>query len=542
MKTSETNYTRHLLPASMAKKHFLDTFKQSFTVKEVLNTSENFTLLDSFDWGLYNSGYIAIRVPDNRMIFWSQNDLLDPELSQIIENSSAKSKFWWDFFAPETDKAETSNSNIKKILKKALKLRALSPVYKGILKTQQFNLQDDEGKVLVFCQLVSIHAENSPRMPIIRQARLIPVTGYNNEHDKAIQLIQDLGGFVPTLEPLDSLMNALGITPQPYTIKPNFPMPAETPARQAISSIISIMLDKQRITEPGIIKDIDTEFLHHFRVALRMVRAAVAQLKVAFPEQDVIILKERFGTLARNTNHLRDIDVFILEKERYMNLLPESLRHGLLPMFDDFEKDRSTEVKRVAKWLSGKAYKQEINKLQALFVNGYTAVETEWSQKPSIELAVKKIQKRYKVIQKAASTISHDTPDDDIHSIRIDCKKLRYLLYFFGELFDKKQVKVAALHLKSLQDRLGTFNDLSVQGKFLEQYLYDIEHKANKDILLIASLGGLISTLHALQIQEREHCIKELAIFSNKQNRILFKNTFVNNTDSPELLKQESTI
>ena len=542
MKTLNTNYTRHLLPASMAKKHFLDAFKQSFTVKEVLNTSENFTLLDSFDWGLYNSGYIAMRLTNNRISFWKQNDLLDPELSQSIDNVSAKSKFCWDFFASENTETEAAAENIKKILKKALKLRALSPVYKGILKTQQFNLQDDEGKILVFCQLISIHAEDSPRIPVMRQARLIPVTGYENEHNKAIELIESLGGFIPTFTPLDSLMSALGITPQPYTIKPNFPIPAAMPARQAISSIISIMLEKQRITEPGIIKDIDTEFLHHFRVALRMVRAAVAQLKIAFPEQDVIMLKERFGTLARNTNLLRDLDVFILEKVHYMSLLPESLRDGLLPMFNDFEKKRGVEVKRVAKWLSGRAYKQEMNKLQALFVNGYTAVETEWSQKPSIELAVKKIQKRYKVIQEAASIISLDTPDDDIHRIRIDCKKLRYLLYFFGGLFDKKQVKIAALHLKSLQDRLGTFNDLSVQGKFLEQYLYDIEHKASKDILLIASLGGLISTLYALQIHERERCIKELAVFSNEQNQQLFKNTFVDKEDIAALSEKARTI
>ena len=142
-------------------------------------------------------------------------------------------------------------------------------------------------------------------------------------------------------------------------------------------------------------------------------------------------------------------------------------------------------------------------------------------------MAVNKIQKRYKKIQKAAAKITPDTPDENIHSIRIDCKKLRYLLYFFGNLFNKKQVKIAGKHLKSLQDTLGIFNDLSVQGEFLEGYLDKIEHKAKKDVLLIASLGGLIATLNTLQKQERENCIRELAIFSNKENRSLFQETFV---------------
>ena len=326
---------------------------------------------------------------------------------------------------------------------------------------------------------------------------------------------------------MNSLFSALGITPQSFSIKPKLAIPREMSSRAAISIIIATMIEKQRMTENGIIKDIDTEFLHHFRVALRMVRAAVAQLKVVFPEQDVIMLKERFGALARNTNLLRDLDVFIMEKDYYLSLIPKSLSSGLIPMFDDFEQNRKVEVKRIASWLTAQAYKKEITDLESLFKNGYCALETQWSEKPCIDLAVNKIQKRYKSIQKSAAIITADTPDSDIHSIRIDCKKLRYLLYFFDGLFDKKQVKIVVKHLKSLQDKLGLFNDLTVQGEFLEDYLYKIEHKASKDILLIASLGGLISTLHAKQVQERSRCIEELAVFSNEQNRQLFKTTFI---------------
>lgn len=134
--------------------------------------------------------------------------------------------------------------------------------------------------------------------------------------------------------------------------------------------------------------------------------------------------------------------------------------------------------------------------------------------------------KRYKKIRKAALKITADTPDDDIHSLRIDCKKLRYLLYFFGGLFDGKQPKRAGKQLKRLQDRLGIFNDLSVQQNYLETYLDEIEHKANKDIYLIAALGGLIATLHRMQIASREESIHELHVFSSRANRELFDQAF----------------
>ncbi|NOQ77909.1 MAG: CHAD domain-containing protein [Gammaproteobacteria bacterium] len=530
MKSSKISDTRYLLPDNMTKKHFLETLKSAFVVKQIANSSEKFSILESFEWGLYKNNLLAIRHENQSISLWNKHNLFDIELAQKIDDINANSRFWWDF----------PDCTAKEILKPILDLRSLSPIYKGVLKIEQLNLQNEAGKILVFCQLMSIYKPEQPRTPIMRQIRITPVTGYTKENGQAIEFIKDLGGFKASLPPLDSLLGAIGISPQPYTVKPQIKIPPTMPARSAVSSIINIMIEKQRLTEPGIIKDIDTEFLHHFRVAIRMVRAAIAQLKDVFPQHEVPILKQRFGDLARETNKLRDLDVFILDQERYMNLLPESMRNDLAPMFNDFQQNRQTEAKRISRWIGSKAYRDEINELQSLFENGYSAMETLWSEKPSIELAINKIQKTYKKIYKAAIKITHTTPDEDIHRIRIDCKKLRYLLYFFGSQFNKKKIKIVGKHLKSLQDTLGIFNDLTVQGEFLRNYLYQLEHKPKKDIMLIASLGGLISTLYTMQIQERDKCINELAIFSNDENRQLFKETFIVSSDTlPSQLQQK---
>lgn len=517
MKTSQISDSRYLLPDNISKTSFLETLGQYFTVKEGRTENEKIAIIDSFEWGLYKKNTLAIRHEDHSISLYNEENLLDSELAMRIENISARSRFCWDF----------PDSPAKDFLTRVLGLRALYPVFNGSLKIEHLNLQDKEGKILVFCQLTSLFSSDKPRTPLIRQLNLFPVTGYPEEFKQAVDALFELGAFEPTLKPLDTILNAIGVTPQPYNVKPKLSLSPQATARASVSTIISTMIEKQRLTEFGVIKDIDTEFLHHFRVALRMVRAAITQLKEVFPQQDVTELKARFDAIGRETNQLRDLDVFILDKSRYLNLLPVSLRDGLLPMFNDFESSRATEVKRIGRWLSSRAYKKEMEALQALFEQGYSSLETEWSEKSTIELAITKIHKRYKKIQKASAKITHETPDEAIHSIRIDCKKLRYLLYFFGNLFNKKQVKTFGAHLKSLQDILGIFNDLSVQSDFLENYLYKTEHKAKKDILLIASLGGLIASLNTLQLQEREKCIKELAVFSNKENQILFKETFI---------------
>lgn len=509
-------YSRHNVPVAITRKQLIDGLSERFTPKTSDSSSDNVTLVDTFEWGLYSNGLIGFRLPGKELLLCGGDDPFDTDLASRIETDKPKARFWWEFKAsPERDQLENR-----------LGLRALLPLSDGVLKNENAALEDEQGKSLVFFQITSFYRSPSARKPLFRQIKLTPVTGYIEEYQQAAELLRELGCFEPTLPPIASFLGAIGIKPEPYTVKPELSITPSMPSRAAANAIISQMIEKQRLTEHGVINDIDTEFMHHFRVALRMTRAALAQLKEVYPEQDVVSLKERFGKLGRETNHLRDLDVFILDKQRYLGLLPDSLASGLLPMFDDFEKERTLEVKRVAKWLRSAVYKKEIRELQALFEKGYPACETEWSEKPSIELAVNKIMKRYKKIRKAALTITPDTPDDDIHSLRIECKKLRYLLYFFGGLFAGKQPKRAGKQLKRLQDSLGIFNDLSVQQHYLETYLDEIEHKAKKDIYLIAALGGLISTLHRMQIASREKSIHELHIFSSSANRQLFNQAF----------------
>lgn len=516
MKDHNNARSRCVFPEKLAKDYIIASLRERFVVADSHIDELPVSIVDSFEWALYQNNMIAFRDLDYKLHVWNSDNLYADESVGLIESNTPEARFWWDF----------KESAPRDILQKLLKLRALMPMAEGTLTIENHSLQDNNGKTQVFLQIASFYRTEEPDAAALTEAELIPVTGYDSEYREASKIMFGLGGFEPSLNPIDSLLSAIGVTPKPYNVKPDLQFEAGLPARSAANYIISQMIEKQRLTEQGVIDDIDTEFLHHFRVALRMSRAAIAQLKEVYPEKDVVMLKERFGKLGRTTNHLRDLDVFILDKSRYLQLLPDSLSAGLLPMFDDFEREREEEVKRIADWLCSDEYKQEIAELQALFDNGYAACETQWSQKPAIELATSKIMKRYKKIQKLALKITDHTPDDDIHSIRIDCKKLRYLLYFFGSLFDKKALNKAVKQLKRLQDRLGIFNDLTVQGTYLETYLDKIEHRENKDIYLIAALGGLIATLHRMQKMERDNCIEELHVFSSDDNTKTFTNAF----------------
>ncbi len=147
--------------------------------------------------------------------------------------------------------------------------------------------------------------------------------------------------------------------------------------------------------------------------------------------------------------------------------------------------------------------------------------------KAIIELAKEHIWKKYSKVIKLGRKIESNTPDEEVHSLRIEGKKLRYLLEFFASLFPEEDIKVIIKHLKMLQDNLGNFNDLYVQQESLKKFLSetDIGYDQSKQKTLAAA-GGLISVLYQQQISVRKKFKENFNEFSDKETTSLFKSLF----------------
>ena len=125
------------------------------------------------------------------------------------------------------------------------------------------------------------------------------------------------------------------------------------------------------------------------------------------------------------------------------------------------------------------------------------------------------------------SKIKRDSPSPMLHMLRIECKKLRYLLEFFASLFAEKETAIIIKHLKRLQDNLGDFNDLYVQQESINKFLnnsetgYDFEKNDTQ-----AAIGGLISVLYQKQIGVRKKFGRNFKEFSDKETSLLFAKLF----------------
>ena len=102
----------------------------------------------------------------------------------------------------------------------------------------------------------------------------------------------------------------------------------------------------------GIIADYDTEFLHDYRVCIRRVRSLLTTIKTVLAPATLAELKTQLGNMARATNELRDLDVYLLDQPELLARLPTSLRTGGEHLFDLLAKDRQAAQKATAGYLT----------------------------------------------------------------------------------------------------------------------------------------------------------------------------------------------
>ena len=106
-------------------------------------------------------------------------------------------------------------------------------------------------------------------------------------------------------------------------------------------------------------------------------------------------------------------------------------------MFSRLKSERRRALNDMVQVLDAPEYRGLMDSWGGFFA-GRTVFEGRNSDVPAIALARKFMLKRFKTVLKRGKAINDDTPDEALHDLRIDCKKLRYLLEFFASLFSQK--------------------------------------------------------------------------------------------------------
>ncbi len=463
-----------------------------------------FSVLDSVDWSIWLSGLVLINTDKNRLELISADGTCQASATIGLVRGQR--------LARELPEPLASK------LKQLISVRALIPQFNCQWREHSLAFLNADDKTVVRATLYHIDDSSTESLSLLQ---LRPLRGYDREALTIQQALEPVAATIQGEINLRFLLQQCGLTPTPVPTKPEFQLKDHQPTEEAVLKMILELLFLARRQEEGLIADIDSEFAHQYRVNLRKARSLLSLFKKDLSPERFRAIQLPLKNMAKNTNLLRDLDVFLLDQDDYLAMLPEQFQSGLEALFKRLKRRRRQVWRKVTAILAGKDYREKTKQLERL-INEPPEFSTSRSQAPIKKRVCRKILSQYDKIQRHGAHIDATTPDEQIHELRIEAKKLRYLLELFAELFSKDQVRRLIKALKRLQDNLGRFNDYSSQCLFLEILIPGVGTKtAERD-----AISGLIAVLYNKQKNEREQVVDMITAFSSAKISEQFQKLF----------------
>ena len=497
-----------ILPETHSTGDVLAVLNDRYSLAELPAKTTSLSFFDSFDWRLYRKKRLCFL--ENKTLHLS--DFTDKQLIPPLQIRKKPDRFWWQF----------SDAGIRQQLAEILEMRGLLPQASFVQTVTELRILNRDEKSVATILLTDLDPGAGEHICSIQ---LREIRGY---HKWFMKLSRELATFGrpqsdTMLHRLHLAMAAMDRKPQDYSSGFSVSLDPEMSSLTAVKTIYSNLLASMQRNEQGIIDDLDSEFLHDFRVAIRRTRSALTLIKGVLEPEISDRFKAEFRYLGSITGPVRDLDVYLLMEDDYKARLPEHLQEGLHYFFEDLAKRRSREEKKLIRELNGSRYQTIMDDWQQYLEQQ----DGQEDRMPSIgSMAKKIIKKRFQRVLTDGRAIHGDTADEELHRLRIQGKKLRYCLEFFSSLYSEQKMKKLIKQLKLLQNNLGLFNDLSVQQEMLNHYLQGLRPGTVKSKKLSAAIGGLLTNLYHEQQRVRTGFEKSFTSFASEENLELYRSLF----------------
>jgi CHAD domain-containing protein len=273
---------------------------------------------------------------------------------------------------------------------------------------------------------------------------------------------------------------------------------------QALARLLQGLLDTMRSHESGIIRESDVESLHDFRVAVRRARVLLVHIKKVLRKQDAQTLQAGLDWLASVTGPCRDLDVWLEIWPDYLALMPENQRHDLASVRSYLRKRRQKCYGRMVRQLKSTRYRKLIQHWQAVAQTGYSAKEKHAGRDVAVT-ANRAMARRWKKLMQRGEKIDLESSARKYHRLRISCKKLRYLLSAFSDLYPLDDVKFLVTELKTLQNILGSCQDMEVHMQSLHELVASM---AGENLMTVDTRCAIYELLGQLQAQTQKRHVE----------------------------------
>ena len=499
--------------------HWLKALVRSDNWRQEELFDSRITYFDSFDWRLYRQDTALELVAENGRQVLAYHSLSGELLASL--DDSKPPGFTWDLPA----------GKLRQQLEPLLKMRRLLPQVTVHSHQQYLALLNSDDKTVLRLQLFSDCSAKTPQgaqRKMNPYLNMIPVRGKHTDAQRLVaQFEADPRLRRSAKAPLAQALAAIGRPAANFSSKINVQLDPSQNARQALAIILLQLLTTLKVNLDGTCADLDSEFLHDFRVAVRRTRSALSQLKGILPAAELAPFREDFSWLGTITGPTRDLDVYLLKFDAYRRRLPPHQHKDLDPFQFFLRQRQKKEHQTLAAELSGPRFTGLLTRWQLLLEGQlHSDAALPDAKRTAKEVADQRIWKLYKSCLKEGAAITAESPAEALHELRKTCKKLRYLLEFFQSLYTSKSMATLVKALKGLQDNLGDFQDYQVQGEAMLCFGMEMAEDKQAPPATLLAMGTLAGSLLHQQQQTREEFDYRFQSFCQKKNRQLFQKLF----------------
>lgn len=279
-----------------------------------------------------------------------------------------------------------------------------------------------------------------------------------------------------------------------------------------------------RAQEPGILANLDSEFLHDFRVAVRRSRSLLSQLKDILPERTIATFRRELAWLGTVSSPARDADVCLLDFPEMERVLPEFLQADLAPLRTLLQAHVAASHRDLVRHLQSSRYRRFLERWEAFLSKPVPSQPSApLALLPFRKVAGRRIWKLYRRVLRQGRGLGEDVSAATVHEHRKLCKKIRYLTEFIAPLEGEESLRKPIKELKSLQTRLGAFQDAEVQISHLRAWSVELANKSEVQTPTLLALGALIGYHDQRQRSWRGGLAAAVKAFGEKENRERFK-------------------
>lgn len=301
--------------------------------------------------------------------------------------------------------------------------------------------------------------------------------------------------------------------PPPTYRKAEVPvLTATASAEDALAAIVLSGVSHLRGNEACVLAASDEEGVHQMRVAVRRLRSSLALFRDFLSSEQVDHLDGELRWLIGELGPARDWDVFLAET---LSKVVAQVRNeaGIENLHVRARKKQEDAYRRAQEALRSQRY------LGMVMLLGAWAEGRRWHdpaasapaipgglQSPAETVAHALLDTLYRRVRQVGRRFA-SLDSAGRHKLRIQIKKLRYAIEFFGSLYPKERLSVFLADAKLLQDALGVSNDIDVARRLVREI---IKGQRGKERARLSFAAGLVIGWHGHVADDREQTLRRM--------------------------------